>query len=86
MSRPVWLFVIGEAAVLAVVVAACALLAHRVVGAVALDELPPWRALAGCLALGAAAHTVRAARPIETLRRWHGIAQRRIDERWADDR
>ncbi len=86
MSRPVWLFVIGQATVLAAMVAAGGFLARRLAGAVALDELPPWRALVGCLVLGAAAHAVWAARPVETLRRWHGIAVRRIDERWGDDR
>jgi hypothetical protein len=85
-SRPVWLFVLGEAAVLLVVVAVGGLLARRFAGVVALDVLPPWRALVGCVVLGAAAHAVRTARPIETLRQWHGIAVRRIDERWADDR
>lgn len=52
-------------------------------GLVALDDLPPWRLLAVFPVVGGAAAVLRARRPDETLRRWHGIALRRLDERFA---
>lgn len=85
-SRPVWLFVVAEAlGTLALALAAC-VAARSLAGSVALDDLPPWRALAAFPAVGAAAGTLRALRLDEVLRRWHGIAVRRIDERWGDER
>ena len=86
MSRPVWLFLAVEALVAAGAVVVVGVLARRAYAAIDLSELPPWRALVGCLVLGGVAHVVRAARPVDVLRRWHGVVVRRIDERWADDR
>jgi hypothetical protein len=85
-SRPVWTFLIVEAVTGVAVVVALALAARHLAGVLALDELPPWRTLAVLPAAGAAAHTLRAAGPVEALRRWHGVATRRIDERWAAER
>jgi hypothetical protein len=85
-SRPVWLFVAVEGIVAAVVIAAGCVVACGVARALVLDELPPWGALGGCLLLGAAGHLIAAARLVDVLRRWHGVAVRRIDERWGDDR
>jgi hypothetical protein len=85
-SRPVWIFIACETLLALVVLVVSWALALRLTGTVALDQLPPWQALGGWFLLGATAHAVRAARPIEALRRWHGVAERRIDERWGDDR
>jgi hypothetical protein len=85
-SRPVWLFVAAEGIVAAAVIAAGCVVARGVAGVLVLDELPRWRALGGSLLLGAAGHLIAAARPVDALRRWHGVAVRRIDERWGDDR
>jgi hypothetical protein len=85
-SRPVWLFVAAEGIVAAAIVAAGCVVARGAAGALVLDELPPWRALGGSLLLGAAGHVIRAARLLDALRRWHGVAVRRIDEHWGDDR
>jgi hypothetical protein len=85
-SRPVWVFLAVEAVAAVALGLAVGLAAAGTVGGVALDELPPWRALAALPAAGAAGHIVWAARPAEAVRRWHGIAVRRIDERWAADR
>jgi hypothetical protein len=85
-SRTVWLFVLIEilaSVALAVLVCVAAI---RLGHSVAFDDLPPWRALATFPAVGAAAGTLRVLRPGEVLRRWHGIAVRRIDERWGDER
>jgi hypothetical protein len=84
-SRPIWAFVAVEtiAGVVGAVFVCTA--ARKLGGAVALDELPPWRALALFLLGGAAAHVMRALRPVEALRRWHGVAVRRIDERWGNE-
>jgi hypothetical protein len=85
-SRPVWAFLAAEAiAVTGVAVVVCGTGA-ALAGAVALDQLPPWRALLVFPAVGAAAHLLRAAEAVQALRRWHGVAVRRIDERWGDDR
>jgi len=65
--------------------AGCALVRNLAL-AVALDELPPWRALGWFPLAGAAGYMLRAVGPIEAVRRWHGIAVRRIDERWAAER
>jgi hypothetical protein len=83
-SRPVWVFLVAElVAGLGLALAAGAGLA-RLAGAVMLEELPPWPLLPLVAAAGAAARVLRAASPIEALRRWHGVIVRRIDERWAE--
>jgi hypothetical protein len=58
-------------------------LRSHVLGLIDLDNLPPWHALVACPVVGAAAVAVRAWRPDQALRRWHGVALRRIDERWG---
>jgi hypothetical protein len=85
-SRPVWLFLIVEVIVGGLVLALGCLAGRSVVRVVALDELPPWPALGWFALLGASAYVLRAVGLVAVLRRWHGIAVRRIDERWAADR
>lgn len=85
-SWPVWAFLAIEALAVVALAGALGLAARAVAGGLSLDELPPWRGLAVLPAAGAAAHTLRAARPEQVLRRWQGIAVRRIDECWAADR
>jgi hypothetical protein len=84
-SRPVWAFLSAETIAALAVAVTLALVVRRVAGSVAFDELPPWRALAVFPPLGAAARLARSAGAGEALRRWHGVAVRRIDERWGDE-
>jgi hypothetical protein len=44
---------------------------------------PPWPALLAAPVLGAAGHLLRRFRPLAAARRWHGVALRRLDERWS---
>jgi len=85
-SGPVWIFVAIEALVGLGLAVGIAHLACRLAESLVLDELPPWRALALAPLAGAASHLVRAAKTVDVLRRWHGVAIRRIDERWAAER
>jgi hypothetical protein len=83
-SRPVKATVGLElAAGLAAVAVAWQLLRGLVAGLVDLAELPPWWLLVAAPALGAVTAALRAWRPDEALRRWHGVALRRIDERFG---
>jgi hypothetical protein len=85
-SRPVRVFLAVEVVAVHAVVLVLGRALAGVLGSVALDGLPPWRLLAVLPALGAAAELLRAAGAVEALRRWQGVAVRRIDERWGDDR
>jgi hypothetical protein len=85
-SGPVWIFVAIEIVIGAGLATGIVYFACHLRDGVVLDELPPWRALALAPLAGAAAHLVRAAKPVDILRRWHGVAVRRIDERWAAER
>jgi hypothetical protein len=86
-SRPVWAFLAVETiAAVAAVVFVCSTVAAVLAGAADFDQLPPWRALAVVPLGGVAAYLLRALRPLDVARRWHGVAVRRIDERWGDER
>jgi hypothetical protein len=85
-SRPVWAFLAAETIAAITVAVALVLVVGWMAESVALDELPPWRALAVFPVVGVAAQLARAAGAGEALRRWHGVAVRRIDERWGDER
>jgi hypothetical protein len=85
-SRPVWVFVVAEAVIGLGVAVALGLAARGITGDLALDDLPPLRALAVLPAAGAAARTLWALGPRRVLRHWHGVAVRRIDQRWAAER
>jgi hypothetical protein len=85
-SKPVWAFLIVEAAMVVGLLTAGVLLTRGIVQNVAFDRLPPWRALGVLPVLGAAAALVRAAHPVMAARRWHGVLVRRIDEHWGDER
>ena len=85
-SKPVWAFLIGEAITVIGIVAAGAVLATGTVDEFPLDRLPPWRALMVLFLVSAGAELVRAAHPLVTARRWHGVLVRRIDERWGEER
>jgi hypothetical protein len=66
-----------------VLVVAWGQLGPRVGGLVDVDALPPWRLLAIFPVTGLAAALLHAWRPDEALRRWHGVALRRVDEWFA---
>ena len=85
-SKAVCVFVAVEAIAAIVLVAACSTIGRDVAGALDLTSLPPWRGLAIFPALGIAIQAARALDAAEALRRWHGVAIRRIDERWGDER
>ena len=85
-SRPVWIFLAVEAVAILSLAAVAVLLVAGIAQQVALDRLPPWRAMAVLPFASAAAELVRAAHPFVAARRWHGVLVRRIDERWGDDR
>jgi hypothetical protein len=85
-SRAVRLLVGVELVVMLGIGLAAADAAASAVGRMAANELPPWRVLAILPIAGAAAELVRAARPLDVLRRWHGVVLRRVDERWGDER
>jgi hypothetical protein len=78
-------FLATEAIVILGLALAAVTLVAGIVKAVAIDGLPPWRALIVLPAVGAAAELVRATRPVAALRRWHGVLIRRIDERWGNE-
>jgi hypothetical protein len=83
-SRPVKATVGLElAAGLVVALVAWGRLRGLVGGLVDLAELPPWWLLVAGPVVGAATAALRAWRPDEALRRWHGVALRRIDERFG---
>ena len=52
-------------------------------GLVDLDTAPPWRLLAIFPVIGLACALLHASRPDEALRRWHGVALRRVDQWFA---
>jgi hypothetical protein len=85
-SRPVWVFVAIETGVAGFAMVVGGLMVRKLALAVVLDDLPPWRAMPWFPLAGVAGYVVRALGPIEAVRRWHGIAVRRIDERWAAER
>lgn len=58
-------------------------LGPQVDGLVDVDQLPPWRLLAIFPVIGLVAALLHAWRPDEALRRWHGVALRRVDEWFA---
>lgn len=84
-SKAVCVFVAVEVIAAIVLVAAISTVAGNVAGALDLTDLPPWRGLAVFLALGITIQAARALNAPEALRRWHGVAIRRIDERWGDE-
>lgn len=85
-SRAVLAIAIVETLAVLVASALAARAALGLAGMVQLDELPRWRSLTAFPLAGAAAYVLRALRPVEALSRWHGVAIRRIDERWGDER
>jgi hypothetical protein len=85
-SRPVSLFVVVEVVVAGLVLVLACRAGWSLAQVVTHDGLPPWPALGWFALLGAFAYVVRAVGLITVVRRWHGIAVRRIDERWAADR
>jgi hypothetical protein len=85
-SKPVWIFLVVEAVAILSLAGVVAALAVGIAQHVALDRLPPWRALAVLPFTSAAAEVVRATHPLVAVRRWHGVLVRRIDERWGDER
>jgi hypothetical protein len=85
-SRPVWAFLIIEAAVILGLGGFAAVLGTDLARLVAFDGLPPWWVVAVLPMVSAMAQLVRATRPIVAARRWHGVLLRRIDERWGDER
>ena len=85
-SKAVCVFVASEVIAVILLVAAVSTVAGNLAGALDLTDLPPWRGLAIFPALGIAIQAARALNAAEALRRWHGVAIRRIDERWGDER
>jgi hypothetical protein len=77
-------FVVIEAVVLAAAGVVFSRSLAQVVAAVSFGGLPPWRALVGVPFVGAGAYALRALKPVDVVRRWHGVVVRRIDERWAE--
>ena len=84
-SRPVWVFLAVETAIVAAVSTLVALRVHGLTAAVDLHRFPPWPTLAVFAPLCFAVRTRRLAHVGQAARHWHGVLVRRVDQRWAAD-